>query len=312
MLSGLGMMGVAGLAPLRSILAGPGDFIPQNPSARVIVDNDFAGDPDGLIALAHQLLSPKTLVRLVTVSATDPRLSGDRAGTTAAEGQQLAGEMMHIAGLEKLPPVIAGAEDFEHRRNGAVEAIVNEAMRDDQLPLFLTCGGPLTNVAAALRFEPGIAERMTVIWIGGVDYPRGGAEYNLATDLPAARFVLEESQVPLWQIPQATYRTLQFSVAEMSALFRPLSPLTKWLYERYTNLPDWVQLGGSLTMGDSPLVLLTAISEEGSRYQELAGRKVESDLSWGSEIPGRTIRVYEALNERLLLADMLAKFRLNA
>ncbi|MFD2429211.1 hypothetical protein ACFSUK_15920 [Sphingobium scionense] len=29
--------------------------IRQAPKARIIIDNDFAGDPDGLIALAHQL-----------------------------------------------------------------------------------------------------------------------------------------------------------------------------------------------------------------------------------------------------------------
>ena len=34
-------------------------FIPQRPSARVIVDNDFAGDPDGLVALAHSVARSK-------------------------------------------------------------------------------------------------------------------------------------------------------------------------------------------------------------------------------------------------------------
>ena len=34
--------------------------------------------------------------------------------------------------------------------------------RDHPLPLFFTCGGPLTNLAAALRIEPAIAQRMTV------------------------------------------------------------------------------------------------------------------------------------------------------
>jgi hypothetical protein len=29
--------------------------IPQKASARVIIDNDFAGDPDGLAALAHPI-----------------------------------------------------------------------------------------------------------------------------------------------------------------------------------------------------------------------------------------------------------------
>ena len=40
--------------------------ISQKASARVIIDNDFAGDPDGLVALAHQLPTPRTRSVLVT------------------------------------------------------------------------------------------------------------------------------------------------------------------------------------------------------------------------------------------------------
>ena len=36
------------------------------PHCRVIVDNDYQGDPDGLVALAHHLLSPANRVTAVT------------------------------------------------------------------------------------------------------------------------------------------------------------------------------------------------------------------------------------------------------
>jgi len=53
---------------------------------------------------------------------------------------------------------------------------VAEARRDDDLPLYLASGGPLTNVASALRDDPGIASRLTLIWIGGsLDSPAGSA-----------------------------------------------------------------------------------------------------------------------------------------
>jgi hypothetical protein len=35
-------------------------------TCRVVVDNDFAGDPDGILALAHHLLSPSNRVVAVT------------------------------------------------------------------------------------------------------------------------------------------------------------------------------------------------------------------------------------------------------
>ena len=52
------LLGCLAALPLAQALGRPG--IVQRPLARVIVDNDFAGDPDGLVALAHQLLAPAT------------------------------------------------------------------------------------------------------------------------------------------------------------------------------------------------------------------------------------------------------------
>ena len=46
--------------------------------------------------------------------------------------------------------------------------------------------------------EPAICERMTVIWIGGGIYPKGGREFNLAQDIAAAN-VLFKSKMPVWQ-----------------------------------------------------------------------------------------------------------------
>jgi len=295
----LRMSAAGGLSALLPLSVRAARDIPQRVSARVIVDNDFAGDPDGLIALAHQLLSPKTRVPLVTVSALNPKFAGPKAGTSAVRGRADALEMIGIGGFATPPQVVAGAEAVGAADNPAAAAIVAEAMRDDPLPLFLTCGGPLTNVAAALRLRPEIARRMTLIWIGGGE--AGDGEYNLDTDPAAARLVLEESDVPLWQVPASTYRALQFGVAELTAHFRPISPLTRWLYDRYTQLPGWVELGGALTMGDSPLVLLSAVSASAGRYRDVAvGRS------------GRRIRSYDTLDGRLMWADALAKFAFHA
>jgi purine nucleosidase len=39
---------------------------------RVILDNDWAGDPDGLIGLAHHALSPANEIIAITSSLTNP------------------------------------------------------------------------------------------------------------------------------------------------------------------------------------------------------------------------------------------------
>lgn len=304
---------VSALLPLRA-LAKSYPTIPQRASARVIVDNDFAGDPDSLVALAHQLLTPKTRTVLVTSSALDSKFPGPvPAGETARAGRALALELMRQARFKASPPVLAGAEVLgQHGPTEAARAIVAEAMREDKLPLFFTCGGPLTNLAAALALEPRIASRMTLIWIGGGNYPAGGWEYNLAADPEAARAVIERSAMPVWQVPQGAYRQMAYSVAAMRDTLRPISPFARWLYERFTNPPAFIDVGGSWPLGDSPTVLLSAITAESSRSIEVDARRILPDLTYGEAIPGRKVRVFETLDARLTFDDFVALMRLHA
>jgi hypothetical protein len=311
-------LGALAAIPASSALARTGNYITQRAAARVIIDNDFAGDPDGLIALAHQLLSPKARTVLVTTSALDPKLAGLAGldtGRTAAAGTRLARELLKRLGQPGQPEVVTGAEGFgagDAQAGAAARAIVAEALRDDPLPLVLTCGGPLTNVAAALRLDPSIARRMTLVWIGGSSAEDGGVEYNLSTDIAAARYVLEQSTVPVWQIPEAEYKRFQVSVAELGTTLRPISPAAQWLYDQYRNLPPFVQLGGSITFGDSPMVSLTAFAPEFSPFTVRRQRRILDDSRYGEAVEGRDIRVYHALDTRLNFADFIAQLRLNA
>jgi len=302
----------ATVLPATAATAQPSRYLRLAPASRVIVDNDFAGDPDGLIALAHQLLSPKTRTVLVTSSALDAKLAGF-AGLdvrrTALAGTRLVHELLEQLGARNPPPVVTGAENFgdgDEQASAAARAIVAEAMRDDPLPLVLTCGGPLTNVAAALRLEPQIAARMTLVWIGGSSAPDGGAEYNLSTDLAAARHVLENSVLPVWQVPEAEYKRFQVSVAELGTTMRTASPAGRWLYRQYQQLPPFVQLGGSLTLGDSPMVSLTVFAPALHACDTRTVRKILDDSRHGEEIAGRQVRVVRALDVRLNVEDFLA------
>ena len=60
----------------------PGLRVPAR--CRVILDNDWAGDPDGLVALTHHLLSPANRIEAVTSSFLNPAFdSPDGAGQGA-------------------------------------------------------------------------------------------------------------------------------------------------------------------------------------------------------------------------------------
>ena len=55
--------------------------------------------------------------------------------------------------------------------------------------MYIACQGAVTDVASALLICPEIAERITIIWIGGAAYPNGGFEFNLMMDIHAANVI---------------------------------------------------------------------------------------------------------------------------
>ena len=56
-------------AAQKNIFPGEGSFLPR---MRVMVDNDFGGDPDGLFQLVHQILSPSVEIRGIIGSHLKP------------------------------------------------------------------------------------------------------------------------------------------------------------------------------------------------------------------------------------------------
>ena len=263
---------------------------------RVVVDNDFAGDPDGLVGLAHHLLSPTNRVTAITSSFLNPRFA--ESATTAAEGVLLAAELVDVVGTATRPVVVAGTEEAwkAGSRSPAADAIVAAALEDDDLPLFVVCGGPLTNIAAALEQEPSIATRMDLVWIGGSLDP-DAFEYNRDTDLAAAEYVFSRAGLVIHQFPLETYRQCGYSVHELAEDVGTSGRVGAWLWDHYQSPPEWVQLGGVWPLGDSPPVLVTALSTESSRWTTVAPSG------------GATAHVCTDVDFRLVVGDMLAKLR---
>lgn len=308
------------------------------PRARVIIDNDFSGDPDGLVQLVHHLLSPSVDIRVVIGSHLRPGDPFDPSDRTADNAAAAAREVLALLGRSGTVPVIAGsnrglADRHSPRRSDATDAIIAEALREDtDLPLFVACGAGLTEIASAYLLEPRIAGRLTLVWIGGPEHPgladappgATGPEYNLAIDIPAAQAVFD-SRIPLWQVPRDAYRQALFSWAELVTRVRPHGEIGRHLYDALAGVATMagshgVDLGETYICGDSPLVLLTALQSafepdpSSSVYVTRAAPRILDD---GSYDPGlrqgpRPIRVYTRLDLRLMFADLCAKLAIHA
>jgi inosine-uridine nucleoside N-ribohydrolase len=304
------------------------------PRARVVSDNDYAGDPDGLVQLAQLVLSPSVVVPFVIGSHlpahgfTNTVDSAARAAVAARRVVELCGRDVNvIAGVERA--LTSRTEPIE---SDAARAIVAEAMRDDtDLPLFVACGGGLTEIASAWLIEPRIGERVTLVWIGGHEHPGtaepppggGDLEFNTSIDPLAAQVVFNDSDLPIWQVPRNVYRTAIASRAELMVRMRPHGELGHHLFDALADAYERVksmdmQLGEVWVMGDSPLVSLTALwtgfepAPASSPWVTVPCPRILDSGLYEARPDGRPLRVFTDVDSRLMLEDLYAKLALHA
>jgi inosine-uridine nucleoside N-ribohydrolase len=296
--------------------------------ARVIIDNDFGGDPDGLFQLAHHLLSPSVEIRGIIGSHHHPQGFYGYPGT-AEHATAMVDQLLDVMKLKGRIPVIQGAsQSLADTRTPvpteAVRFIIREAMREDaKTPLYLVCGAGLTDAASAWLTRPEIAGKLRLIWIGGPEYPGtppppGAAkvEYNLSIDLKAAQVIFNQADIPLWQVPRPTYRQALVSHAELRTRMRlDQHPLSRFLLGRLEDLMKRANgsLGEAYVLGDSPLVLLTALQSSweadpsSCTFIQLAAPRIDDHGQYTDHSPGRNIRVYTRIDTRLMFEDFHAK-----
>jgi purine nucleosidase len=302
----------------------------MQPRYRVIIDNDFSGDPDDLFQLAHHVLSPSVQIPFVIGSHLSPGDHLDPSDRQADNAAEIARDLLGL--LRSDIPVLAGSnvgltEARTPLASAAAEAIVREAMREDtDLPLFVALGAGMTELASAVLLEPRIADRLTAVWIGGPEHPglaiqfpvAGRVEYNLAIDIPAAQVVFNDSAIPLWQVPRNTYRQALVSFAELDARVRPHGDLGRRLAESIDSLAARAESAGLLMgetycLGDQPLVLLTALHSSfeadpsSSTYAVRPAPRLSAEGWYEPRPEGRPMRIYTAVDTRLMFEDMFTK-----
>jgi inosine-uridine nucleoside N-ribohydrolase len=304
------------------------------PRMRVIVDNDFSGDPDGLFQLTHILLSPSVEIRAIIGSHLKAGDGFDNSKTQAQNAAKKASELLQVMNIKTSIPVIAGSDtamlnDSTPVKSEGVNFIIKEALRTDtNLPLYILCGAGLTEIASALLTAPQIAGKLTLIWIGGPEYndialpPPGysNPEYNLNIDIAAARVVFNHSSIPLWQVPRNTYRQALLSYSQLLLKVRPHGKVGNYLSDILENLMirinRYVNVGETYILGDSPLVLLTALQSSfeadpsSSEYMIKMAPVINKQGAYEFNHKGRNIRIYSRLDVDLMFSDFFAKLEL--
>ena len=202
----------------------------------VVIDTDAYNEVDDQFAIAWALRSPERLHVEAVYAAPfcsmaimkmmpppppgqeRPPVTAESLGpaahfaATPAEGMEKSyQEILHLFELLEISPegkVFRGSTTYiEDNGRQPVESeaardLVRRAMaRPEGKRLYVLAIGAITNVASALMMEPAIADKITVVWLGGQPpYFKNGVEFNLMQDMPASQHLFN-CGVPLVLIP---------------------------------------------------------------------------------------------------------------
>ncbi|MEJ1238620.1 nucleoside hydrolase [Chryseolinea sp. T2] len=159
----------------------------------VILDTDANNELDDQHAMAYLFYNQDTFdIKGITVNTT---MGGGNIDAQYAEAERI----MKLCAIDSIPllkgadksfaaiePTIA-SPDFDG--HDAVDFIIRSANENTNGKLVLIAVGKLSNIALALKKDPGVAEKIKLVWLG-THYPDPG-EYNLDSDTTPVNYVLD-------------------------------------------------------------------------------------------------------------------------
>ena len=319
-----------GLAALAQVPKPMPYTVPFEKQYRVILCMDTANEVDDALAIVHALLTPQFDVKCMIAEQfrvkKEDRVKRPPLELSVAETERVFDK----AGFLGKMPILRGAaepmiDDKTPQDSEGARFIIAEALKDDRRPLFVCCGGPLTDIASAILLEPSITNRLTITWSGGGVYAEdgrayggGGGEYNWSSDPHSVNTVFS-SLSPVWQFPSDVYSHVRVTTARLALNMRPRGEIGKYLFdtmmafnEKMKNNRGWPR-GEDWTDGDAPFIGVLLDQARRTNLYDMRpapfidpknGRYLEPPT------PNRPIRVYTKIDGETIIEDFFAKLAL--
>ncbi len=300
------------------------DFcVPENKKVRVIIHTDCKNEADDQFALPHHLMTPKFIIEGIVGGHFNKNSQVYGEGNTAQASIDEVHKVLDLMGVGDDYQVKKGAEfplaneTIPIMSEGA-KLIIEAAMKESDLPLFILLQGAITDLACAILLEPQICSKMTAIWIGGGDWPEGGFEFNLLNDIAAAN-VVYNSKMPLWQVPISTYKQMAVSLAELQLRVKPYGAIGNYLFTQMVDFntkmavyQQWPH-GEIWGLGDQgTIAVLMEEAEKDTIYDLVTAPRVSyEDMTYIHDTNNREIRMYHTLDPRITMEDFYAKLAIN-
>jgi inosine-uridine nucleoside N-ribohydrolase len=279
---------------------------PQLPPVPVILDTDIGDDIDDTWALAMVLGTPQLDLKLITTATND-----------TTQKARLVAKYLERVGRTDIPIGIGVKTSGNPTQQDAwidgysldsYDGVVHEdgvgalvdMLQQAEEPMTLLVIGPQTNIQAALERDPAIARKARLVSMAGsvrIGYggqPGAAPEYNILTDIPAARAVFEAP----WPITMATLdscgllRLTGAAYQRVTASGEPRAVATLENYAVWTNRDNHPPEASSILFDtaavymayDESLLEMTeerlTIADDGSTPASEDGRPVRYATGW--------------------------------
>ena len=286
----------------------------------VILDTDIGGDIDDTYALAQIVHSPELkLLGVTTVSGDAVARARYAAKLLAKAGGTWAAVPVYAGTSTSAPQYLKPTEWAQgftspalHESGGV--AFLREQIKARPGEITIIAVGELTNVAALLESEPGIAKKIKAIALMGGSVVRGYApgskpepEWNIKSNARAAQVVFA-SGVPLLVAPLDSTADLKLTPEWLVRIFSRGTPLNDALASldfiwKRTNtwkadtptLFDNLAVALVATPGIAPLTPLHLVVEADGLTRAIEGRPPNAHVALTADVP----RFLEYVTERL-------------
>ena len=175
--------------------------------ADIVIDSDTYNEIDDQFAISYAIHAPGkiTVKAIYAAPFTNERSTGPADGMEKSYREIL--KLLDLADRRGTCPVFRGSDRYLKDETTPVPSdaaadLVRRAMQySPERPLYVVSIGAITNIASALLLDPGISERIVVVWLGGnAPHWPDNLEFNCKQDVAAARVVFN-SGAPLVLIP---------------------------------------------------------------------------------------------------------------
>lgn len=178
-------------------------------------------------------------------------------------------------------------------------------------PLYVVAIGTITNIASALLIDPGTAENIVIVWLGGSSLEHGDAsEFNMVQDIAAARVVMS-SKSPFVQLPcGGVVSAFTLSKAEILAYLKGKNELCDYLSDFTINEAEKYAKGTTWTRVIWDVTAVAWLLNDNDRF--MASRIINKylpnyDKTYSQSLPDTYMRYVYYINRDELMNDLIDK-----